>query len=66
MAVEAMALAPRIDCVAVAPAHETMQAAVDALRAQGVRVVSAGFSGESAGAACDAHHRLDQDCMFAP
>lgn len=64
LAVEAMALAPRVDAIVIAPGSPELLPLVAALRSQGVRVETAGFDEPALAAA--AHRRLGRDCVFVP
>jgi len=64
MAVDAMALAPRVDCVILAPGGRRQRRLAGALLAQGVRVETASF--DSSEPLDSPHHRLGRECMFVP
>ncbi|MBI5849976.1 MAG: NYN domain-containing protein [Planctomycetes bacterium] len=68
MAVDAMALASRVDAVVLVPASDDLRPMARALAGQGVRVESADFTAVEPGAAAvaQAHHRLGAECLFAP
>ncbi|MEM7205088.1 MAG: NYN domain-containing protein [Planctomycetota bacterium] len=65
VAVDAMALATRVDCVVLASSAPSMTLLARALRAQGVRVESAGFGADSPWRA-QLHHEIGRDCVFVP
>ncbi len=65
MAVDAMATAPRVDCVILAPESAASAPLVRALRALGVRVESAGFDARGNSEVAD-HQRFGKEALFVP
>ncbi|MDA0935021.1 MAG: NYN domain-containing protein, partial [Planctomycetota bacterium] len=68
LAVDAMSLASRVDCVVLAPAVDHLAPLAAALRAHGVRIETAGFT-ETSGMADDlatARHPLGAESLFVP
>ncbi|MEZ5965567.1 MAG: NYN domain-containing protein [Planctomycetota bacterium] len=65
IAVDALATAPRVDCVVIAPEPLAVSPLVRALRAAGVRVESAGFEARGPSEVAD-HLRLGKEALFAP
>ncbi len=68
IAVDAMAIGPRVDCIVIAPGSVELTALTGALRSSGIRVESAGFGEEPANADLDVegHSQLGNECMFTP
>lgn len=64
LAVDAMGIAPRVDCVVLAPENPQLQHLASTLRSQGLRVETAGFS--AADPAFGFHRTLGRDSMFVP
>lgn len=68
LAVDAMSLASRVDCVVLAPAVDHLAPLAAALRAHGVRIETASFT-ETGGMADDlatARHPLGAESLFVP
>ncbi|MGA1608610.1 MAG: NYN domain-containing protein [Planctomycetota bacterium] len=68
LAVDAMSLAARVDCVVLAPAVDNLAPLAAALRAHGVRIETASFT-EAHGMADDlatARHALGAESLFVP
>jgi hypothetical protein len=68
IAVDAMAVSDRVDCVILVPGHPDLEPLIRALRGHGVRVESAGFEEGAAGDPDGPaeHHRLGRECLFVP
>ncbi|MCA8944568.1 MAG: NYN domain-containing protein [Planctomycetes bacterium] len=68
LAVDAMAIGPRVDCVVVAPVSAEFGPLASALRTLGIRVESAGFGEprEDADLEVVDHQELGTECMFVP
>ena len=64
LAVDAMGIAPRVDCVVLAPNRPNFGHLARTLRSQGLRVETAGFAGEASGSG--SHRTLGRDSMFVP
>src|SRR5262249_46975737 len=62
MAVEAMALAPRIDVLVLAPAGRTMASLVQVLSSRGLQIEAANFDGTAP--AGTVVRRLGRECIF--
>jgi uncharacterized LabA/DUF88 family protein len=65
IAVDALGLASRVDCVVIASASPALGQLARALRSHGLRVESASFSAEAAWSA-QQHHQLGKSCLFVP
>jgi len=65
IAVDALATAPRVDCVVIAPEANAAGPLVRALRAAGVRVESAGFGARGTSDVAE-HQRLGREALFVP
>ncbi|HLU40478.1 MAG TPA: NYN domain-containing protein [Planctomycetota bacterium] len=65
IAVDALATASRVDCVVIAPESAAAAPLVRALRAQGVRVESAGFEARGHSEVAE-HQRLGKEALFVP
>lgn len=63
-AVDGMALAPRVDCIVLAPGSGSLAPLAKALAATGVRVETASFEGAST--MPGQHRRLGRNCVFVP
>ena len=68
IAVDAMAIGPRVDCVVMTPGSSLLAAVADALRSAGIRVETAGFGDghDHADLRVEGHSRLGTECMFTP
>lgn len=65
IAVDALATSPRVDCVVIVPESAATGPLVRALRANGVRVESAGFENRGPSEVAD-HQRLGKEALFSP
>ena len=65
VAVDAMAVAARVDCVVLASGAPSLRSLATSLRSQGLRVESASFADESAWPG-QAHYEIDKQCLFVP
>ncbi len=64
VAVDTMGIAPRVDCVVLAPRNPKLEHLARTLRSQGLRVETAGFNpGEEA---AGSYRALGRDSMFVP
>jgi uncharacterized LabA/DUF88 family protein len=67
VAVDAMAIAARVDCVVLAPAQAALAPLATVLRSQGVRVETASFRDDhEAGFPSQQHVTLGEDSLFQP
>lgn len=64
LAVDAMGIAPRVDCVVLAPENPQLQHLASTLRSQGLRVETAGFTAADPGFGF--HQTLGRDSIFVP
>ena len=64
VAVDTMGIAPRVDCVVLAPRNPRLEHLAKTLRSQGLRVETAGFNPEEE--AAGSHRALGRDSMFVP
>ena len=65
IAVDAMALASRVDCVVLASASAALSPLVRGLRSQGLRVESASFDPDSPSSGPQ-HFQIGKECLFVP
>ena len=67
IAVDAMAIAARVDCVVLAPAQAALTPLATVLRSQGVRVETASFRDDvEGGFPSQQHVTLGEDSLFQP
>ena len=67
IAVDAMAIAARVDCVVLAPAQTALAPLATVLRSQGVRVETASFHEDpDAAVPSQEHVTLGEDSLFRP
>ena len=64
LAVDTMGIAPRVDCVVLAPHNPRLEHLAKTLRSQGLRVETAGFAAKDTGSGC--YRALGRDSMFVP
>lgn len=65
LAVDAVAIAPKVDCVIVASGSRSLAPLARSLRGQGIRVESASFESERPWQG-QVHHALGRSCLFVP
>jgi hypothetical protein len=66
IAVDAMAAAPRVDCIVLAPESAAAAPLLRALRSLGIKVETASFQGRSGDDDAVQHHRLGRESIFSP
>jgi len=67
IAVDAMAISGRVDCVVLAPAQEALAPLATVLRSQGLRVETASFGEDTdTGVVAQQHVTLGEDSLFRP
>jgi len=66
IAVDAMAIGGRVDCVVLAPAQAALAPLTTVLRSQGVRIETAGFDGGGKSVGEQQHLTLGEDSLFRP
>ena len=67
IAVDAMAIAGRVDCVVLAPAQAELAPLATVLRSQGLRVETASFGEDTGtGVVAQQHLTLGEDSLFRP
>ena len=64
LAIDTMGIAPRVDCVVLAPHNPSLEHLAKTLRSQGLRVETAGFTAKDTGFGC--YRTLGRDSMFVP